>query len=341
MVRPTASVVIATYRRPEHVRACLEHLALQTVSPSRIIVVDASPDSHTREVVADVRRSRISTQRARNRLDRDIAGDRCFGRHETTSSHSSTMMPTPSPTGWSGFCTRTRTRKSRQSEAVPAMVNPVRRTRASGRSGSCCPTDGSRDTSPPIPGSESRSTISSGPNMSVRMRAVRELGGIRDFYPGTCLREETDIALRMRRAGMKIVYTPDAIVRHVAGTYARGRRFDARYRYYGARNHVVLLATTLGYRDPHLRRYVLGTLSGAARNVGAGFRSVSDPKRHGVRSKARGVAGGVRRAVLDLVGTGAGIVASVRATASLRSQRIPMGDERARADIRVGEPEGE
>ena len=46
------SVVIATYRRPEYVRTCLEHLEPQTVSPARIIVVDASPDTRTREVVA-------------------------------------------------------------------------------------------------------------------------------------------------------------------------------------------------------------------------------------------------------------------------------------------------
>ena len=50
--RPTASVVIATYRRPDYVRECLEHLVRQTVPPVRIIVVDASPDSRTREVVA-------------------------------------------------------------------------------------------------------------------------------------------------------------------------------------------------------------------------------------------------------------------------------------------------
>ena len=157
-----------------------------------------------------------------------------------------------------------------------------------------------------------------GANMSVRMSAVRELGGIRDFYPGTCLREETDIALRMRRAGMTIVYTPDAIVRHVAGDYARGRRFDARYRYFGARNHVVLLATTLGYGDSHLHSYLRGTLSDACRNLALGFRSIADPKRRDLRSKARGVAGGLRRAGLDLVGTAAGLFASLRAIRRLR-----------------------
>ena len=340
MVRPTASVVIATYRRPEHVRACLEHLALQTVSPSRIIVVDASPDSHTREVVATF----AGVEYRRN--ERGI-GSTATSRAIGVSDVRDDVVAFIDDDAYAEPDWLERLLHPYEDQEVAAVGGrarngqPGEENEGIGAIGQLLPDGRLTGYFAADPGERVEVDHLLGANMSVRMRAVRELGGIRDFYPGTCLREETDIALRMRRAGMKIVYTPDAIVRHVAGTYARGRRFDARYRYYGARNHVVLLATTLGYRDPHLRRYMLGTLSGAARNVGAGFRSVSDPKRHGLRSKARGVAGGVRRAVLDLVGTGAGIVASVRATASLRSQRIPMGDERGRAGIRVGEPERE
>ena len=46
-----AVVVVATYRRPDHVRTCLEHLVAQTLKPARIVVVDASPNDQTREVV--------------------------------------------------------------------------------------------------------------------------------------------------------------------------------------------------------------------------------------------------------------------------------------------------
>src|SRR5690606_24666990 len=71
-----------------------------------------------------------------------------------------------------------------------------------------------------------------GANMSMRREVIDELGGIRDLYPGTCLREESDIALRARKAGYRLIYTPDAVVRHVGGTYAQGRRFNLRYEYY-------------------------------------------------------------------------------------------------------------
>lgn len=47
-----ASVVIATYNRPEHVHQCLVHLERQTLTPVETVVVDASPDRHTRDVVA-------------------------------------------------------------------------------------------------------------------------------------------------------------------------------------------------------------------------------------------------------------------------------------------------
>ena len=90
------------------------------------------------------------------------------------------------------------------------------------------------------------------------------------------------------------------------------------------RNHIVLLATTLGYRDPHLRRYLRTTVSRAGHDLVAGVRTVRDPKRRGVGAKVRGVLGGVRRAGLDLTGTVGGLVASVGATAQVRRMRRPV-----------------
>lgn len=314
---PTASVVIATYRRPDHVRECLEHLRRQSVMPERIIVVDASPDTRTRDVVSgfpgvEYRRNErgigsTATSRAIGVADveEDVVAfidDDAYAEPE-----------------WLENLLR-----QYEDERVAAVGGRARNGQPGeeqegiGRIGRLLP-DGrltgyfAADSGAPV---EVDHLL--GANMSVRMSAVRELGGIRDFYPGTCLREETDIALRMRRAGMTIMYTPDAVVRHVAGEYARGRRFDARYRYYGTRNHVVLLATTLGYGDPHVRRYLGTAVSGAGRDVVNGFRSVGDPERHGLGSKARGVLGGFRRAGIDMVGTAAGVFASLRATAELR-----------------------
>lgn len=53
MTHPTAAVVVVTYNRPAHVRTCLEHLAQQTCPPLETVVVDASPDRRTADVVAE------------------------------------------------------------------------------------------------------------------------------------------------------------------------------------------------------------------------------------------------------------------------------------------------
>ena len=317
MPLPTASVVIATYRRPDHVRACLEHLALQTVAPVRIIVVDASPDSRTRDVVA----SFPAVEYRRN--ERGI-GSTATSRAIGCSDIAEDVVAFIDDDAYAEPEWLEKLLRPYEDERVAAVGGRARNGQPGeeregvGNIGRLLPDGRLTGFFAADPGEPVEVDHLLGANMSVRMSVVHELGGIRDFYPGTCLREETDIALRMRRAGKTIVYTPDAVVRHVAGVYARGRRFDARYRYFGARNHVVLLATTLGYRDPRLRRYLQTAVFGWGRDIARGVGSIRDPARQGLRSKARGVAGGVRRATLDLVGTVAGVIASFRAVAQLR-----------------------
>lgn len=325
MTRPTASVVIATYNRAEYIATCLEHLDRQTVAPMRIIVVDASPGTETREVVA---RHPVAEYR-RNEAGRGAtATSRAIGIDGITEDvvafvdDDAFAAPTwlerllepysdPTVAGVGGRADNDRPGEEREGLGQVGLLLP------DGRLTGYFAADTGRivDVDHML-----------GANMSVRMSAVRELGGIRDLYPGTCLREETDIALRMRRAGMRIVYTPFSVVRHVAGSYAKGRRFDARYRYFGARNHVVLLATTLGYRDPHFRRYLGTAVREAAHDAVSGVRAVRDPRRTDVRSKARGLVGGGWRALVDLTGTAAGFVASVRGVAAIR--RSPSGVRR-------------
>jgi GT2 family glycosyltransferase len=320
MTSPTASVVIATYRRPAHIRECLTHLAAQTTPPVRTIVVDASPDTLTREVVAEF----PGVEYRRN--ERGIgstATSRAIGIADVTEEIVAFIDDDAyAEPEWLEELLR-----PYADERVGAVGGRARNGQPGeeqegiGQIGLLLPDGRLTGFFAADPGRDVEVDHLLGANMSVRMSAVQALGGIRDFYPGTCLREETDIALRMRRAGLTVVYTPAAVVRHVAGDYARGSRFDARYRYYGARNHIVLLATTLGYGDPHLRRYLRTALSRAVHDLAAGVRAVRDPKRRGLREKTRGALGGVRRAGLDVTGTISGLAASVGATAQLRRPR--------------------
>ncbi|HWU58740.1 MAG TPA: glycosyltransferase [Microbacteriaceae bacterium] len=96
-----------------------------------------------------------------------------------------------------------------------------------------------------------------GANMSFRRSLLARLGGFRDDYPGTAMREDTDIFLRARRLGVQSVFAPDAVVDHLPAPHVRGARFDTRYKLYGRRNHVVLLARDSGIGSTILRRWVV------------------------------------------------------------------------------------
>ncbi len=317
MTRPTVSVVIATYRRAKFVEECLDHLGRQTVRPVRIIVVDASPDTTTYDVV--VRHPGVEYRRNARGIG-TTATSRAIGvedvREDVVAFLDDDAFAEPT---WLQELL-----KPYEDPAVAAVGGralngqPGEDREGLGQIGLLLPDGRLTGFFAADPGRVVDVDHMLGANMSVRMSVVRELGGIRDLYPGTCLREETDIALRIRRAGMRIVYTPFAVVRHVAGDYARGRRFDTRYRYYGARNHAVLLATTLGYGDPHFRSWLRTSTRQVGRSVIEGVRAVRDPERPDLQSKARGLAGGGWRAVVDTVGTAAGILASAREVVRLR-----------------------
>jgi GT2 family glycosyltransferase len=302
-------VVVATYRRPDHVRTCLEHLGAQTVKPARTIVVDASPDDLTRLVVADFdgveyRRNdhgagTLATSRAIGieGVDADVVAfidDDAYAFPEWLAE---LLQPYDDPTiGAVGG----RALNGQPGEADEGI----------GQIGLLLPDGRLTGFFAADPGRVVDTDHMLGANMSYRLDAARRVGGVHDFYPGTCLREDADMPLRLGRAGWRVVFAPRAVARHVAGQYAKGARFDSRYRYYGARNHVVLLATTLGPRDPVFRRYLVTAMRSAGRDVRSGAAAL---KRPGWRVKLKGAAGGSLRAAIGVVGTAAGLVASVRA----------------------------
>lgn len=306
----TASVVIATYNRADLVRRCLEHLGAQTRRPDQIIVVDASADRATRDVVSafdQVEYLRNERGPGSTATSRAIGIARCTG--DIVAFVDDDAMADPD---WLEQLLR------RYADPTIAAVGgrarngqPGEESVGLGSTGLLLPNGRLSGYFAADPGRDVEVDHMLGANMSVRRDVVAELGGIHDYYPGTCLREESDIALRIRRAGYRIIYTPAAAVDHLAGPYARGRRFDTRYKYYGNRNHVVLLTRTLGWSDPHVRRFLGSALLEIAGDVRAGLKSVRDPSRTSVRAKARGVAGAALRAAAKSAGLAAGIAVSI------------------------------
>lgn len=304
----TASVVIPTYNRVEYIDTCLEHVRRQTVAPVDVIVVDASPDDGTQDIVGRhpwVTYVRSPHGRGTTATSRAIGLECSSGDVVVYLDDDAYPAPTwlaellkrygpPDVAGVGG-----RTDNGRPEEELEGLEE-IGKILPNGQLTGNFAARSSGDV-------EVDHLL--GANMSMRRDVIQKLGGIRDFYPGTCLREESDIALRARSAGYRLIYTPDALVRHVGGTYARGRRFDLRYEYFGARNHAVLLRTALGPSDPRARAATRQALSQVGRNLSYARRSILGQEGGG-DSRIRGFANGASRALVHAVGSAVGVVRS-------------------------------
>lgn len=307
----TASVVVATYCRPGHVRTCLEHLARQSVRPVDTVVVDASPDDRTRRVVDEFPEVRyLRNERGAG----STATSRSIGFAETKGEVvayvdddafaapdwlANLLVPYRDP---EVAAVGGRARNGRPGEEHEGL-DAIGRLLPDGRLTGNFAAD---------PGDAVDVDHMLGANMSYRRSVAERLGGVHDHYPGTCLREETDLPLRMRRAGYRVVFTPDAVVDHVAGPYARGQRFDLRYTYYGQRNHVVLLSRTLGGATPHLNRYWRSALREVGRDVAHAGRAALGDGTQAPAVRARAAGGALTRAGVKLAGLAAGGVEAAR-----------------------------
>lgn len=267
MTAPTASVVVVTYERPEHVARCLDHLLAQTVSAQEIVVVDSSDGGETARLVRDRFPSvayevnplgRGATATARNigyqRTTGDILAfvdDDAYAEPEWLER----LLPfygDPTVGGVGG-----RQIRKRPGELVEGL-EAIGQLRPDGTLTGNFAAD---------PGHPLDVAHLLGANMSFRRAAIDRLGGIRDGYRGTCIREETDLCLQVALAGYRLVYTPDAVVEHVAGPYAKGERFDLRYAYWGQKNHLILLIRNFGLTSAVVRAYLARSVRDAGRDA--------------------------------------------------------------------------
>ncbi|GAA1919595.1 hypothetical protein GCM10009775_10230 [Microbacterium aoyamense] len=302
-----AAVLIATYNRPDFLRTCLEHLSRQTVQPERIIVVDSSTDSRSEAVaqgvdkVIYVRNPLGRGHTATSRMlgvaligDADVVAfidDDAYAEPDWLEQLLQ-RYEDPQVAGVGGRASNGQ--PGEESQGLDAI-------------GKFRPDGTLTGHFAAHPGHDVDVDHFLGANMSLRASSLRDIGGIQDYYPGTCLREESEIALRLREAGSRLVYTPDAFVEHVAGTYAKGRRFDARYSYYGERNHIVLLARVVGTRDPRFRNYLRVALDHVRRELAYAARALGRGKLRGPSSIVTGVGSGLTKAAGAFWGLSVGL----------------------------------
>jgi GT2 family glycosyltransferase len=313
----TVSVVVVTYGRPDSVRECLQHLERLDTPALEVVVVDASPDERTRRLVREhfphVRLLHSTLGRGTTPESRQMGFVVARGDVVAFVDDDAYVAPDwldellapyadPAVVAVGG----------RADNGIPGEdgvgLDRIGRLLPDGRLTGFFAAD---------PGRTIEVDHLLGANMSFRREALASVGGIRGNYPGPCLCEESDISLRLRATGGRLVYTPRAVVRHMAAPYGTGgRRFDHRYLYYARRNHVVMLVRNFGWRDPMVRRYARTTLRAqstylwAVRSRLGPTMASGSPRPFARRATAPVV---LSRAVAELSGLVAGVPAAAAA----------------------------
>ena len=306
----TVSVVVITYERASVIGRCLDHLALQTTPPSEVIVVDSSESDDTARLVQEhypsVRYEVCSAGQGAMATARDI-GYRC-ATGEIVAFIDDDAFAEPE---WLERLLphfddpRTGAVGGRQVRGQPDEliegVDAIGRMLADGRLTGNFTAD---------PGRAIEVDHLLGASMAYRRSVLEELGGNRDGYAGTCVREESDLCLRVTAAGYHLVYEPTAVVEHMAAPYAKGSRFDLRYAYWAQKNHLILLVRNFGAVDPLVRHY----LAASARDTWEDTRHRAGRALERARGRdlpgaAKSLGGAVSRAAVVVGGSLTGLAA--------------------------------
>jgi GT2 family glycosyltransferase len=241
IVPMTTTVIIVTLNRPLFLQKCLECLRAQTVPANQVIVVDSSPGDESAKVCSTF--SEVLYLR----------NEHGFGRM-TTSRNIGLLQATGDIIAFlddDSFADREWLSEILRCYEDPATGaaggrayngTPGEKTEGLNAIGTIQPNGTITGNFAADPGRIIEVDHIMGCNMSFRREVVARLGGFREDYPGISgVREDTDMSLRVKALGCRMVFNPMAGVEHVGAPQAVGRRFDARYMFYSARNHVVML----------------------------------------------------------------------------------------------------
>jgi GT2 family glycosyltransferase len=104
-----------------------------------------------------------------------------------------------------------------------------------------------------------------GCNMSFRRKALQQVGGFDSNYTLTNYREETDLFVRLKKAGWRIMFVPAMSVKHVSARSAKPFFMERPYiQYSNGRNSAYLAFKNFGFN--------VRTMIGQSFEVGAAFR---------------------------------------------------------------------
>jgi len=244
----TVSVIVPTYNRPDCVRRCIECLLEQTPQPDQIIIVDASPDTRTRDAVAEYpgvvylfnESGRGNTPNSRN-----AALEIAFGEIIAFLDDDAYVM-----SGWLPNMVET-------FESDPKIggvagralrLQPGEENIGKDRIGLLTANGILTGNFAAEPGKWVEVDHMIGCNMALRGDIIATLGGFKDddHIGPYCICEETEICLRAKRLGYRLVFNPAVCAEHVGAVKPAGPRFNMAYIFWHCRNNLVMLFRNYG-----------------------------------------------------------------------------------------------
>lgn len=246
------SVCVVTYNRPAFLARCLRSVVALQQPPDQIVIVDASPAYRRPE---ELRSSDVYMHapelagwmtKSRNRGLEQVSGDIIAFLDDDVVVHNN----------WSECLVRA----FRETDAAAIVGRTINHQFGEEHYdkgvGRLLPDGTLTDGFASLSAGRVYVDHGIGANMSFRRSTLATLGGFRDDYPGTALREDTDVFLRLKQLSMPAYFDPTVAVDHLPAPHVTGRRFDTRYKLYARRNHMVLLARHAGIGSSILGRWV-------------------------------------------------------------------------------------
>lgn len=233
-VPQTVAAIIVTADRPNELRNCLQALTRETPANCELLVVDSSRDDQTKNVVSEFPRVRYIRSAVRN-----MCAQRNLGIRSTDKDIVAFLDDDATPqSGWwaailDGY------REPNVSSVVGAVVEddlpsyPSDAFRSMGVYGNCNP----------ITNWQMNEKVEvfngRGCNMSFRRAILQCIGGFDENYRMNCYGEEMDVFVRLKRAGGKVLYHPNAKVIHRPSTAAglQRSRHNRHFMFWVGRNN--------------------------------------------------------------------------------------------------------
>lgn len=249
----TLSVIVVTYNRPGCLRKCLTALSSQC-PPAEVIVVDSSTDESGVLVAAQF----TAVHYIRNTPGPGMTRARNVGLIQANGEIVAFIDDDAYVhAGWGAALLAGYSAADVGGVGGRALNNqPGEESRGADRIGRMNANGAMTGNFAADPGRDIEVDHFIGCNMSFRRSILLDLGGLRADYPGTELREETDLCLRVRKMGYRLIFTPASRVDHEGAKQVRGVRFDTRYEYYAQHNHLMFLIRHRGVFSPVVWRYL-------------------------------------------------------------------------------------